>query len=202
MATNFARIIAADKNDMRRSLGALVGIAQGLVCDGQLNDQEIRFLDSWLTQNGAIASTWPGDVVYARVREALADGVITDAERMHLIETLEELVGGPPERLASDHRVTELGFDDVQHIDFPQATFCLTGDFLYGPRESCEQAIEKRGGLITTVTKKLRYLVVGTRGSKEWKHGSFGTKFEKAIQYKRDGCAIQVVREDHWVAAL
>jgi NAD-dependent DNA ligase len=187
---------------MSRSLGALVGIAQGLVCDSQLNDQEIRFLDNWLNENQAIASIWPGDVIHARIRQALSDGVVTDAERLYLIETLQELVGGPSETLAGREHVTELGFDEVERIDFPDQNFCLTGNFIYGPREACEEATSARGGILSTVTKKLRYLVVGSRGSIEWKHGSFGTKFEKAIQYKRAGCRILIVHEASWAASL
>jgi NAD-dependent DNA ligase len=95
-----------------------------------------------------------------------------------------------------------MGFDDVQRIDFQDQRFCLTGDFIYGPREVCEEAISRRGGIVGSVTKKLRYLVVGGRGSKEWKHGSFGLKFEKAVQYRRAGSPILIVREDCWASSL
>jgi NAD-dependent DNA ligase len=202
MSTGYSRIIAADLNDIRRSLGALVGIAQGLVCDRQLNDQEIVFLDEWLAHNDAVAATWPGDVLFARVREVLADGVITAEERSYLLTTLNELVGGRAEQLPSQTHVTALGFDAVDEIQFSGRSFCFTGDFVFGPREACSAAIVRRGGLVSNVTKKLGYLVVGGLGSKEWKHGSFGTKFEKAVQYKRDGCAITIVREDVWASRL
>lgn len=44
------------------------------------------------------------------------------------------------------------------------------------------------------MTKKLDYLVVGGLGSLEWKHGSFGTKIEKAMQHKRAGVPLFIVR--------
>jgi hypothetical protein len=200
--SSFGRGVASDLNEMNRSLGALVGIAQGLVCDGQLNDQEIGFLNGWLERNAAISSTWPGDLIHARIRGALADGRVTDQERAHLINTLEELVGASHDsRGACDH-VTRLGFDQVATIHFADKHFCLTGEFVYGPREACESAISKRGGVISSVTKKLEYLVVGSRGSNEWRHGSFGTKFEKAMQYKRSGCPILIVTEHCWAGSL
>jgi hypothetical protein len=43
---------------------------------------------------------------------------------------------------------------------------------------------------------------VGLQGSDEWKHGSYGTKIEKAMEYKRDGLRIFILREDIWSAAL
>ena len=34
-------------NDFNRCAGALVGIAQGLVCDQQLSDREVHFLSDY-----------------------------------------------------------------------------------------------------------------------------------------------------------
>lgn len=202
MTNFFSRQGAAYANDMKRSLSALVGIAQGLLCDGQLNDDEIHFLDAWLTENNAIANAWPGDVVHARARSALADGVVTEGERKHLVDTLTQLIGGSHDELAASTHVSGLALDTVERVDFVNASFCLTGDFIYAPREKCVMAIEQRGGIVGGVTKKLRYLVVGGLGSPEWKHGSFGTKIEKAMQYKRDGFPILIVHEDIWVSSL
>jgi hypothetical protein len=44
--------------------------------------------------------------------------------------------------------------------------------------------------------------VVGSLGSQEWKHGSFGTKIDRAMELKQQGAPIAVVKEDHWAAAL
>jgi len=199
----FARRGAAYANEMKRSFGALVGIAQGVLCDQKLVDQEIRFLDAWLTENDAIAAEWPGDVVHQRIRAALADGVITESERAHLVETLQQLIGGRLEDLASSTHVTSLAFDDVAQVEFPGARFCLTGEFVFAPREKCAAEIEQRGGAVShNVTKNLRYLVVGGLGSPEWKHGSFGTKIEQAIRYKREGLPILIVHEKRWASSL
>jgi NAD-dependent DNA ligase len=91
----------------------------------------------------------------------------------------------------------------VARVEFSGARFCLTGDFVFAPREKCVVEIEQRGGIVGgNVTKKLRYLVVGGLGSEEWKHGSFGTKIELAIRYRRDGLPILIVHEDRWAASL
>jgi len=203
MSDFFVRQSVAFRNDINRSLGALLGIAQGMLCDGHLNDQEISFLEQWLAQNESIAAAWPGDVVHARVRDALADGVITAEERTYLTETLQQLVGGSLEEISEPTHVTEMAIDRTVKVSIPKATFCLTGDFVFAPRNHCELAIQKREGIVSSsVTKKLTYLVVGGLGSKEWKHGSFGTKVEKAFEYKRLGHPILVVHEDQWASAL
>lgn len=132
----FARQWTGYLNETRRSLGLLVGIIQGILGDGELTEGEIRFLDAWLRDNDAISTSWPGDILHQKIRAVLEDGVITSAERLHLIETLQDLVGAPKADLAARSHVTELAYDDVPQIRFPGSTFCLTGDFLYGSRDS------------------------------------------------------------------
>ena len=203
MGNFFTRQAGAYKNDLTRSLGALVGIAQGMLCDRRLVDDEVRFLDAWLSANSAIANEWPGDVVHQRVRAALADGIVTESERDHLVETLRKLIGGELENLAQSTHVTELALDEVAQVEFTDARFCLTGDFVFAPRSRCEAEITRRGGVVSdNVTKRLRYLVIGGLGSPEWKHGSFGTKIKKAIDYRRDGVPLLIVHEDKWAASL
>lgn len=203
MTNLFVRQSAAFKNDLNRSLGALIGIAQGLICDGHLNDQEILFLSQWLRENENIALTWPGDVIHGRVQTALEDGVVTEAERKHLMQTLQQLVGGTLEELAESTHVTNLVFDDVETVEFKDTRFCLTGEFVFAPRSSCAEAIERRGGIVSgAVTKKLHYVIVGGLASAEWKHGSFGTKLEQAMKLKREGAPLRIVHEDLWAASL
>jgi hypothetical protein len=52
---HFSTKVVADENDFRRSLGALIGIAQGLLCDDKLSDQEIQYLNGCLADNDAIS---------------------------------------------------------------------------------------------------------------------------------------------------
>lgn len=203
MANFFTRQSAAFRNDLNRSLGALVGIAQGLVCDRQLNDREIVFLSDWLTANESLALSWPGDVVHARIKAVLADGVVTEKERAYLLDTLHKVIGGTLDELDATSHVSELMFDETPVVEFAGRVFCLTGDFVFAPRAVCAEAIERRGGLVTPgVSKKLHYLIVGGLGSPEWKHGSFGTKIEKAMELKREGVNLIVVHEDRWANAL
>ena len=203
MTNFFARQGAEYINELKQSMGALLGIATGLLADGELTNSEIGFLKSWLDQHDAIANEWPGDVIHARINAIVVDGVITEEERAYLVETLQQLVGSDVEALSSEKHVTSFGVAEQTDIVFPDSLFCFTGEFMYGPKDSCVRCTERRGGIvIESVTKKLNYLVVGGRGSKEWKHGSFGTKIQKAMTYKERGARIEVVPEEHWVQFL
>lgn len=99
-----------------------------MVCDGELTDQEIRYLNDWLANNDAISFRWPGDVICSSVKLALADGVITESEQTALTEILQKMIGGSLQTLAAATHVTELAYDDLDLIEYTDAKFCLTGD--------------------------------------------------------------------------
>lgn len=203
MINIYQRQAAAFRNELRTSCAALMGIVQGLLADGHLNDQEIRFLREWLKGTEVVASEWPGNVIYSQVEAILADGVISTEERERLSETLRQLIGGRLDELAEAGYVSEMPLNNVDEVDFIGRLFCFTGDFVFGPRNVCVGAVERRGGAVSSsVTKKLHYLVVGGLGSPEWKHGSFGTKIEKAVLYRQSGVPLQIVHEDAWATAL
>ena len=202
MINIYQRQAMAFRNEMRTSCAALVGIVQGLLADGHLNDAEIRFLRDWLKSAETVALTWPGTVIAAQVAGILEDGKVTEEERAHLSGTLEQLLGGRLDEVAEAPLVSSLPIDRLEAIEIKERMFCFTGDFVFGPRKICEKAVTDRGGSIGNVTKQLHYLVVGGMGSPEWKHGSFGTKIEKAMQHKQAGVRLFIVHEDTWAASL
>lgn len=186
------------------SLQMLIGICSGISADGKINDDEIHYLQTWLAENRRIASAWPGNVLSSRIMAVLADGVITGEERSHMLETIRSITG---------NYFSETGaalpeapaFPDVfgnHEIKIAGSSFCFTGEFFFGLRKACEEAVAKRGGRsVGRVTSSLDYLVVGSRPTPDWKHGSFGLKIERAAALQKR-CALKIIREDQWTAAL
>ena len=117
-------------NQMNRGLGALLGIATGLLADKQLTDAEVSFLHDWLNNNSAIGTAWPGDVIHAQIKDVLSDGVVTEEERAHLVSSLQKLIGGTIEELADTTHVTQLLPFETPVMSLPGSTFCLTSSFV------------------------------------------------------------------------
>jgi hypothetical protein len=188
---------------LRQSLGELLGLARGLLADQELSDGEIEFLDKWLEDRYAMTSSFPGNVIHDRIKEVLEDGVITEDEREHLVETLNMLVEGRLDDLTEQVDLSELWFDEVGLIEFKQTKFCLTGDFVYGPREVCKTAIEERGGIVAqTVINEPQILVVGGLGVDEWRSGGLGVEIEAALKLRAKGVALKIIPEGSWVTQL
>jgi NAD-dependent DNA ligase len=188
---------------LKQSLGELLGLARGLLADQELTDSEIKLLHEWLEDRYHMIASFPGNVIHKRIKEVLEDGVITEEERSHLVETLTLLVEDRLEDLAEQVDLTELWFDDGGLIDFNKTRFCLTGNFVYGPIEACKAEIEKRGGVVNpSVGTEVQYLVVGGLGVDEWRSGGLGTEIEKAMRLRAKDSSVKIIPEDSWVAHL
>jgi NAD-dependent DNA ligase len=194
---------SSPSDTLKQSLGELLGLARGLMADQELSNSEIRFLRDWLEERYEMTSSFPGNVIYDRIREVLEDGVVTEEERSHLVDTLNMLIEDRLEDLAEQVDLTELWFDEVGLIEFNKARFCLTGNFVFGPKEVCKTAIEKRGGIVNpSVGDQVEFLVVGGLGVDEWRTGGLGTEIESAMRLRATGKPVKIIPEDSWIAYL
>lgn len=68
-----------------KAINNFLGILEGVTADGKIEDDEIRAMDQWLTENAWFAEV-PQicDMTYM-ISNALKDGVITDEERQDLL---------------------------------------------------------------------------------------------------------------------
>lgn len=195
---------AMDKHNIRKATEHLLGICHGIAADQVLNDSEIHFLATWLKQYPEALAEWPGKTLARRISEILQDGIVTDDERRDLLSTLNSLCGNQfSETGDASSDTIELPFDDDPHVIFDGRQFCFTGNFIYGQRGDCEEAIVKLGGIpAKSVTKKLDYLVVGSLISRDWATTSYGTKIATAMRYIDKGEGIALINEAQWHEAL
>ena len=180
-----------------------MGLVTGIVADAHLHDMEIQLLSTWLAAHQEVTRSWPGLAIYEWVREVCADGVVTDAEREHLLANLTALA-------ATDFATTgsvqadplELPIDDSADIVFAGVGIVHTGTFVYGTRAKCERLSEQLGARpLGQITKAAGVLVVGTRVTPSWRTESYGQKIIDAVNLQRKGHPIKIVSEQRWFAA-
>lgn len=199
----YARERAMAIRRMTRAMEMLLGLVTGMVADGHLHDREVMFLNQWLMDNAEATAEWPGYVIFHKVRDVIQDGVITEAERAHLLEVLRELaVTDFAGTGSAQPEVLQLPLQDVP-VQLAGRGVCHTGVFLYGTRPACEALTQTAGGVpMGSVTKKVAYLVVGTNVSPDWAHTSYGRKIEQAMRLREAGHGIAVVSEQRWMEAI
>ena len=106
-----------------RQIDELIGIARGLVADDHINQAEVEFLQKWLAANSVISDQPVVNVLYHRVNQMLADGVVDDEEKAELLDTLNRF----------SRRDSELG-EVLKATSLPltSADICRPALLLYG----------------------------------------------------------------------
>jgi hypothetical protein len=83
----FYNRVGADRVTSRQ-IDELIGVARGLVADGQINQPEVEFLQKWLAANAIISDQPVVRVLYRRINQMLADNVLDEEEKIELLDTL------------------------------------------------------------------------------------------------------------------
>ncbi|HWR37843.1 MAG TPA: BRCT domain-containing protein [Clostridia bacterium] len=181
----------------------MIGLLRGIVADDIVSPREVEKLAEWLLVNQEASVVWPIDVVLDRVGQVLEDGIIDDEEREDLLAIISEIVGAPDhspfETLAASLPLTR----PAPPVRFEGRVFVVTGRFAWGSRSKLMKEITAHGGVgAESITRKTDYLVIGTFGSRDWLHGSYGTKIQNAIDYAGRYGRLAIISEEHWINSL
>lgn len=201
------RIENLDADNHNNMLHTLLGMVQGLTADKVLKDIEIITLSKWLQSTAILTGDWTADLIRNRLKLILADGVVTDEERLEMLDILSAIVGGSFEEHGAFGGMATRGFsidaEPLEEIVFLESNFVVTGKFLYGTRRVVTEAIQKRGGIVATkVSGKTDYLIVGTLASRDWLHSTHGLKVGDAMERKESGAQLKILGEEDWIPHL
>jgi NAD-dependent DNA ligase len=201
MSNELHNAYSSDRLDSR-IIDELIGLTRGLIADGVINQAEVELLQKWIAATGSIADHPVLSVLYRRVSEVLADGIVDEEEKVDLFDTLSKFSNGDFELGETLKSSTLPLCTPFPSLAFNNVNYCFTGTFNFGQRKHCEQAIVERGGLAGGLTKKTDILVIGVYATDSWKHSAFGNKIVKAAEMRSSGMPIRIVSEEHWVKYL
>lgn len=174
----------AQPSNTTKQLLKLKELLGTISADGELNEAEVLFLQSWMNQNLSLRGNFPFDKIFETVGSALADGILESDELQAMLLLFERITDPVANACSCDC------------FDIAGKTFCLTGDFEFGDRFSVEATLSRKGGItVSSVTKKTDYVIVGSRGSEAWSNGNYGTKVKKALELQEKGLPVQIIKE-------
>lgn len=76
---------------LEKAVNSLLGLVEGVSIDGIINETEIGFIRSWLHENREIENCHPFNELMPVVDAAIADGILTDEERLNVLWLCERL---------------------------------------------------------------------------------------------------------------
>ena len=167
-------------------------LLERIISDGQITLVEFSELKTWMENHRDLQGNYPFDRVFSALDNVLVDGRVTSEELYELQILFSDFVD--PVKNRSCHE--EIFSIDSKHI-------VVTGDFDFGSRSEVFEIIEAAGGIVDkTVKKTTDYVVVGAKGSDNWKTGNYGGKIQKALEWKDQGEKIEIVEESDFIPAL
>lgn len=178
--------------DETKQLHELTAIVKNIISDNVLSDDEIHLLSGWTKQNEHLKGNYPFDVISNALNAVLEDGIITEDERIYLMDILSNY-DNPVEQQSSD----------TSNVTIAGSKIVLTGEFALGSRDEVSKKLENLGAEVQkNVTKKTDYVIVGGYGSSDWAHGNYGTKVKKALELQTKGANIMIIKEDDFLKNL
>jgi len=197
--THFNRARRAD-----RDVAEFLGLAKGVLADGIVTEAEAEVVARWVAAHPDAGNQWPISVLAPRLGRIFQDGIVHENERLELAEILTEIVGGTGGVVVGEDASTSLPFDSPPPtLVWPGAVFVFTGKFAFGSRDECQRHVALLGGSCEgSVTRRTTHLVIGTFGSRDWVHTSFGRKIEKAVESRADTGRPIIIGEDHWAECI
>ena len=190
--------------DLQR-LHAVVG---GIIADGKITEAELRGLSIWLQDHDHLKTCWPYDEIDSLVTVILKDGKIDEAEHKMLKDFFSEFVAVLDERTIVSPSIAEgttfVGLCSVcPEIEFADSKFCFTGASTRYTRSQLSETVERFGGeVISSMTGKVRYLIIGADGNPCWAYACYGRKVEKAVELRKAGGRVLIVHENDFHDAV
>ena len=188
----------------------LEGIFHGILADNVITDEEIKNLENWLFDNEDLIGIYPFDEIESLLIGITEDGIITEKERNYLKLFLSEFVDKSNsstikfdeiEKLKND--ITISGICTINPlIEFKDKQFCFTGISKTMKRKEIVEKIESLGGVYKdNVTQKTDFLIIGDNSNPCWAFSCYGRKVETAMNMRKEGSKISIVKEIDFIDA-
>ncbi|MBX3449723.1 MAG: BRCT domain-containing protein [Planctomycetaceae bacterium] len=183
--------------DLQR-LHAILG---GIIADGTITELELNGLSTWLQDHEHLKTCWPYDEIDSLILGVMKDGKIDDREQSMLKDFFSEFTAIGDGRTISNPVLNEgatiIGLCAVcPEIEFSQSTFCFTGASSQYTRDTLAATVERLGGVFSrSLTKTVRYLIIGADGNPCWAFACYGRKVEKAVELRKAGSRVILVHE-------
>lgn len=188
----------------------LQGIFHGILADNEITDVEIKNLENWLFDNEELIGIYPFDEIEALIVGITEDGIITEKERNYLKIFLSDFVKETDSKTIDFEKINNLKNDITISgictinplIEFKDKQFCFTGISKRFKRKEIEEKIENLGGKYNdNVTKATDYLIIGEDSNPCWAYSCYGRKVEKAVNMRKDGSKINIIKEIDFIDA-
>ncbi len=73
------------KAELDKAVNSLIGLLEGISIDHKINDAEIEFLETWLSDHRISSNRHPFNELFPVVEQAISDGILTSDEKEDIV---------------------------------------------------------------------------------------------------------------------
>ncbi|WP_394179604.1 BRCT domain-containing protein [Marinomonas posidonica] len=180
-----------------------LGVLSGVVADDVLNYDEMSALIEWLNANDDLFDSFPINLVVKQF-DQLKNSVTEQSGPDDLLNFLKQVSGAKfSETGSADIHPLSFIEDTLEAMTHQDSAICVSGEFDLGDRDDVIETAMTRGYVVkTSISKKVDYLIFGSKVSPNWGSSNFGGKIEKAVKLRLEGHPIKIVSENQWLDFL
>lgn len=195
------KFYAKNTSDIQR----LHGLLAGIVCDGTLNTDKARALNTWMKEHDYLEDDVFFQEIYTALRPVRTKQEnVSVADLQDLFKQIKRYVN------PNDNGLLRVKVETVDNPDFfkgqlqlEDAIYCFTGTSSRFKKKDWKALVENNSAkFVDDMTTTVNYLVICDKGNKAWAHVSYGRKFEQAKKWQQQGHDIKIITEDDFVKAI
>lgn len=172
-----------------QSLYELMALLQQLGINKTMSGQAVIKVNKWLKENEQFGGQYPFNLLLTKLESVLESNQIEPIVAEELWYDIKNFF--------------KPALDQGNMVAVKDKVICLTGNFSFGQRQQLEKFIVLKQGIISnSVTKKVDYLVLGSKGSSGYKYGKYGAKTNKALMMQSQGHKIELISEARLMEVL
>jgi hypothetical protein len=163
-----------EKRINQKNIDELIGICQGILADNLINKDEIDFIYGWIQgkfSKDEIKKFFIVNYIYNNLEKSLETSNLNDKDFNNFKNKLKNIIS------------LDSILDNINSIE--NNSICCCSGIFSEDKTTIKQILKNKNITITkNVTLDINYLIIGSLGNPEWKHGLYGNKIEKAIDYR------------------
>jgi hypothetical protein len=186
-----------------RAEDELIGLCKGILFNGFVTYEAAYRLLQWIEANPSVLDRPIGGALYPMLVKMLNDGQLGADDDAVLLAFFAKLGGSVAVLDVGHNPSSALPLDDpAPTVIVNDSLFVLTGNFRLGSRAFMIDFIKQLGGRVSpkSVVVDTDYLIIGDVGSEKWRHSSYGSKIERAIELRNQKRDIAIISEAHFLA--
>ena len=183
-------------------LAELIGFLEAISVDSHLHALEITALEKWVKKHAKNLEHWSTQLLSEELERILEDGVITESERISLLDTCKTIIQKHREQQSHQYQWTTSFLEDTSKTVsfFNGLRICFAGDFISGSKTWVEGVAQRLGACIEHhINHKTDMLVIGYHQHEDWRLTQLELFIEKAVRLREQGYTIKIFNEQTWI---